>query len=72
MLQNDIRFSIVETFAREEIGIAHTFRLTTFEKEPAGDTQPAVVDIAREIEKTEGGNGPLKQERKRKAKPEPG
>jgi small-conductance mechanosensitive channel len=67
VLQNDIRFSIMETFAREEIGIAHMERLTTLDTEQAPAPQPVVVQMVSGIEATEGGNGPLKQVRKRRA-----
>ncbi len=71
VLQNDLRFSIVETFAREEIGIAYADRLTTFKKEVRDDAAPA-AEIVPAVDGTDSGNGPLKQPRRRKvAKPDP-
>ena len=67
ILQNDIRFAIVETFAREEIGIAYMDRLTTLKKEGGDDAEPAGAASVPAILGTDAGNGPLKQPRRRRA-----
>ncbi|HET9537756.1 MAG TPA: mechanosensitive ion channel family protein [Mesorhizobium sp.] len=72
ILQNDIRFAIVETLAREGIGIAYMDRLTTLKKEGGDDAEPAGAAGVPAILGTDAGNGPLKQPRRRRAsKPDP-
>ena len=72
ILQNDLRFAIVETFAHEQIGIAYIERLTTLGKGPGPGIEPAIAEAVPALERADAGNGPLKQERKRSAaKPSP-